>query len=94
MACLFVLGSYLSVMVLWTRFRGNRVLSMTGVMLLAACCTAGIAAAELWIVQDEAAFQQEVKSRAANVIYARDRTWPFDGCSLVYQPGLGIHATD
>lgn len=61
--------------------------------LVLAACLAGIAACELFIIQDEHAFQAEAAQRDGHS-YARDRCWPFGGCTLVCRADGGIHATD
>ncbi|HWC88426.1 MAG TPA: hypothetical protein VG433_02190 [Pirellulales bacterium] len=89
-----LLSGFLCLAVLLTLCGATRVPTLRGAMGLTACCLLGIAAAEVWIVMDERSFDQEVKRSGPGTTFARDRSWPFDGCSLVYSPGLGTHATD
>jgi hypothetical protein len=53
-------------------------------------------ASEMRIVADENSFAQEVPQAdvSGKDIYSRDRAWPNGSCSLVWNRGHGIHATD
>jgi hypothetical protein len=59
----------------------------TAALLLVACTLS-----ERWIISDETRFA--VEASKASGVFSRDRAWPNHGCSLVYIPGRGIHATD
>jgi hypothetical protein len=58
----------------------------------AAALLAGSAAAEAWVLIDEAAFVQEAK--AAGGPHYRPRRWPNTNSGLVYDPARGFWATD
>jgi hypothetical protein len=76
--------------------------SSTGPMvLLVLTCLAATAtsvlAGEIWMCVDEHEFNRQASAYAAaggTAVFARSRAWPIEDCSLVYVPGVGIHATD
>jgi hypothetical protein len=49
---------------------------------------------ECWILRDEVTFNVEIRKGLFANSYSRSRAWPNDGCSLVFIPGRGTHATD
>jgi hypothetical protein len=56
----------------------------------------GIGLSEIVILLDERAFAREAAAaeQQGHLHYARDRAWPNAACSLVWNVGSGIHATD
>ncbi len=81
-------------LMLWLLLRGLAVWSSKVsqlVLVLAACVGAG--AAESRLLLDEQNFREQV-ALVPNNASARDRAWPFNGTTLVYQPIRGIHSTD
>lgn len=63
-------------------------------IVLSLALLAGSLLSEWWILRDETQFSTEVSKTAQSKIYSRPRAWPNSGCSLVFVPGEGIHATD
>jgi uncharacterized membrane protein YbhN (UPF0104 family) len=84
------LPSVILVLVLVVRrsFRKRR----WAVALLILCLLLGSLLSELSILHDEQSFR--VEAGAVNSVYSRARAWPNDGCTLVFVPGKGVHATD
>lgn len=57
----------------------------------------GIIVGEWWMQRDLRLFLKELdehKAVSGDAKYVRQRAWPAQHAALVYQPGLGIHATD
>ena len=54
----------------------------------------GSTLSECWILLDEASFSSQVRTGLPEDRFCRPRAWPNQGCSLVYVPGRGTHATD
>jgi hypothetical protein len=63
-------------------------------MTFAVCLLIGSFASEVWILRDEAKFEDEVKHLDPETPYSRSRAWPNRTTSLVFVPNVGIHATD
>lgn len=64
------------------------------VMSAGAGLLCGCVLSECWIQVDETMFDSEISKAAVGMPYTRPRAWPNQGCSLVYIPGSGVHATD
>jgi hypothetical protein len=76
----------------WTSLKPTSLLSIilgTAIGLLT-----GSILSECWIRADESRFVSEIHENGAGMHYGRARAWPNAGCSLVYIPGKGVHATD
>ena len=85
-SALFVVGRF------WSRMKASSLLSIILGMGMG-LVTGGILS-ECWILADERTFASEIQQNGSGEHYGRARVWPNEGCSLVYIPGKGVHATD
>ena len=85
-SALFVLRRF------WTNLKPMTLLSI--ILGLGIGLSIGSILSEGWILVDESKFASEVHESTSEQGYGRARSWPNEGCSLVYVPGRGIHATD
>ena len=76
----------------WNSSKATSLLSISlgiGIGLLT-----GSILSECWILTDESRFFSEIRENGTEKHYGRARAWPNAGCSFVYIPGKGVHATD
>lgn len=85
-SALFVVGRF------WPRMKASSLLTI--ILGLGIGLVTGGILSECWILADESAFASEIQENGSGKDYDRARVWPNEGCSLVYIPGKGVHATD
>ena len=89
---LITISALLFVRRFWTSLKSTSLLSIilgTAIGLLT-----GSVLSEWRILADESKFASEIRENGTGMHYSRARAWPNAGCSLVYIPGKGVHATD